>query len=714
MEKKLIFTLFLVCFFQFVQARIIFSTIDTAGFYRLADDVTNQISINVSDVTLDLNGHRVSGGANGIAIAAGLDRITIKNGMVDGVADGISVGAAATNITLENIIAKNSVVGFNFTQVTGGVIKNCEMTQNTTGLELDNSHKIVVKDCIASCNTHAGYCLLSSTTNCFENCKALSTGEGNTNAFDNNVFGFVTNNGYGNIFERCIANSTQALTTTDYDSVVAGFAFRGNEGCSKIVECEAANSMSNFTGKTIPYGILLESSVGEFASVASATAGTLHNLAWSPDGIYLAVGSDTGSNDFQVYEFDRFANTLTSLVGTLGIIGSPTAVVWSPNGKLIAVGGNGFTGDELRIYEFDRANATLSLVASEFSGLNNVISLSWSSDGTFLAVGGSSLPTNNFQVFEYDARTNALDLVVGALGTTGSVFTCHWSPDDTLVAIGGNSLTADELQIFEFNRGNGTLTFLASALGGTVVIEVRWSPDGKLLVVGGLGLPSNELQVFEFDRGTNTLTSLAGALGTTGNIPGVDWSPNGRYIVIGGNGISGDIAQLFEFDRGANTLNFIASALGGGSDLQTVSWSPDGSFIATGGNAASSLNVLSILEFPEKNVIKNNTVYCNSGGECPSGVGISGSSIANLILGNSSYSNPIPRASNAPIVSSNYEFVINVFDGNSNGLANPFQNVKFDGCKPSLLTDNIVDEVRILKAKMCDIQSKVDAILLAV
>ncbi|EKD49093.1 MAG: hypothetical protein ACD_64C00006G0001, partial [uncultured bacterium] len=88
------------------------------------------------------------------------------------------------------------------------------MTMNTTGLLLDNSHKITVKDCIANCNVKAGYDLLSSTTNCFDNCKALSTGQGNNALYGNNVFGFVSANGYGNIFERCIANSTQALSTT--------------------------------------------------------------------------------------------------------------------------------------------------------------------------------------------------------------------------------------------------------------------------------------------------------------------------------------------------------------------------------------------------------------------------------------------------------------------------------------------------------------------
>src|SRR5688572_14556502 len=37
-----------------------FTTINTAGFYRLAADVSNQITISASNVTLDLNGHTIS------------------------------------------------------------------------------------------------------------------------------------------------------------------------------------------------------------------------------------------------------------------------------------------------------------------------------------------------------------------------------------------------------------------------------------------------------------------------------------------------------------------------------------------------------------------------------------------------------------------------------------------------------------------------------
>ena len=88
-------------------------------------------------------------------------------------------------------------------------------------------------------NTYAGFDLVTAQNNCFSDCKAIATGEG-IDQMKTQVFGFVSEYGYGNIFERCIANATQALSATDVQSIVAGFALRGTEQQSKIINSEAA------------------------------------------------------------------------------------------------------------------------------------------------------------------------------------------------------------------------------------------------------------------------------------------------------------------------------------------------------------------------------------------------------------------------------------------------------------------------------------------
>ena len=88
------------------------SSIAIAGFYYLAGNVANQITISASNVTLDLNGHTVSGGTNGIVVNGGLSNVTIKNGRIDGVsADGIQINGGCRNIIIQDVLIKNSIRG---------------------------------------------------------------------------------------------------------------------------------------------------------------------------------------------------------------------------------------------------------------------------------------------------------------------------------------------------------------------------------------------------------------------------------------------------------------------------------------------------------------------------------------------------------------------------------------------------------------------------
>ncbi len=682
----------------FVQARILFSLIDTPGFYKLSDDLNNSVTISAGDVTFDLGGHTITNASgSGIIITAGLDQVTIRNGNVVGSTDAILVNAGCQNITLEDITAKGAIRGINFENVTVGLISGCEMTLNTTGLELDNSHKITVKDCVASCNTHAAYCLISSTTNFFENCKALSTGEGNTNASDNNVFGFVSANGYGNIFERCIANSTQALSTTDSDSLIAGFALRGSEGCSQIIDSEAVNSQTNPGGFTIPFGILLEATLGSEITLTAVPpvpipGATVQSVDWSPDGKYLAAGTTDTSDNLFVYQFDRLDFVL-SRVATPDV--SPGASVlsvdWSPDGRYLAIGAVVTDAERVRIYQFDPANNTLIQVATpNVIPDDSVNSVNWSFDGKYLAAGiTSDTDSLRIRIYQFDRVVQTLtqvatpDIIPG-----GAVLSVNWSPDGKYLAIGAVAADAERVRIYQFDRANNTLIQVATPdiIPGTSVESVNWSFDGKYLAIGVRNVDAERVRIYQFTRSTNSLTQVA----TPDIIPGdnvfsVNWSLNGKYLAIGSDGADAERVRVYQFDRANNTLTQVATPdIIPGGTLLSVKWSPDGTFIAVGISVdPQRIKLYQALSFPEKNVIKDNTVYCNSGNQCPGGVGISGSSIVNLIIGNTAYSNPIPTGTpNEPIVSSNFQFVTNIFNQLFGTAPSDIQNIALDGCEP--------------------------------
>ena len=694
-----------------MQARIVFSSIDTPGFYKLADNLTNSVTITVSDVTFDLGGHTIAA-SNGIIINSNLNQICIKNGAIDASVDGIIANSGCTNITLENITTKNATRGINFENVTDGVIKNCEMTTNTTGLELDNSHNIVIDSSVANCNTHAGYCLLSSTTCLIQNCQALSTGEGNVDIEGTTVFGFVSRDGYGNVFERCIANSTQALTVTDSSSLIAGFAFRGTEKCSKIIDSEAANSTTDPEEFTVPYGILLEGTIESTQSVAGDLVGTIRSVNWSPDGQYVVLGGQAiaAGEQLQLYKFERVAEALTNVASALPEGGTNIfGVDWSPSGQYIAIAGNALTGgsgDEFQIFSFDRAAGILTSVTGVLAGVG--LSINWSPDEEYIALGGQVLAGDEFQVYKFDRVAETLTSVATALA--GTILTVKWSPDGQYIAIGGDGITGgtgDQFQIFKFDRATGILTNVTGALSGDVN-SVNWSPDGQYIAIGGDGITGgtgDQFQIFKFDRSAGTLTSVAGAL--SGTINGVNWSADGQYVLLGGliTGGTGNAVQIFRFDRAAGTVTSVAGALSG--TVNDVNWSPDGQFAAMVGVSVSGneFQILDGLQFPEKNVIKNNTVYCNSGNQFPGGVGISGSSIANMIIGNTSYSNPIPRGENAPIVSSNYEFVTNIFNPLFEIAPSDIENISLAGCEPICPPDDIsarIDRVEKLFESLID------------
>ncbi len=695
-------------------------TISTSGTYCLANEISGSITIAASDVDVDLNNYRVT---QGITVNGDLDQVKIRNGVVEGTSDAILVNGGSTNITIEDVVVKNAIRGINFENVTGGTITNCEMTLNTTGLELDNSHKVNVMDCVANCNTHAGYCLISSTTCCLVNSKALSTGEGNVDIDTTSVLGFVSRDGSANIFERCIANSTQALSVTGSSSVIAGFAFRGTEKCSKIIDSEASNSTTNPDGFTVPYGIFFEGTLDSTQSVSGVDVlGAIRSVPWSPDGLYVAVGGNSitgGTGDqFQIFRFDRAAGTLTSITGALS--GGVFGVAWSPDGLYVAIGGTSITSGtgQFQIFRFDRAAGTLTSITGALSGI--VSAVAWSPDGLYVAIVGTTITGGSggdFQIFRFDRAAGTLTSITGALGEV--ILDVAWSPDGLYVAIVGSTVTGgtgDEFQIFRFDRAIGALTSITGALSGTIR-SVAWSPDGLYVAIGGqtiTGGTGDEFQIFRFDRAAGILTSITGAL--SGDIGSVDWSPDGQFIAIGGDTITGGTGeefQIFRFDRAAGTLTSITGALGGSDDIFGVAWSPDGQFIAIGGDdiiggTGDEFQLFTGFQFPEKNVIKNNTVYCNSGNQFPGGVGISGSSIANMIIGNTSYSNPIPRGENAPIVSSNYQFVTNVFNPLFGLAPSDIQNISLDGCAPICQPDDISLLVKQNQVKICNIESVVD------
>ncbi len=682
------------------------TTISTSGIYCVGQNVA-MITVASSDVDIDLSDHQVEG----IEIASGVERVKLANGTINASGTyGIVAQSGSRDITLDTILVRGAVEGIKFNGVSDSTIQGCSVTHNTTGIMLESSFNIQLEKSEALCNLQAGIELLNSYTCCVLDCKALSSGEGNSAVFENNVFGFVSSNGNANIFERCIAQATQALSTTDMQSVVANIAFLGSESCSKIIECEASGAVSSPNGVSVPYGIYLQATLdqliittGWFSDEQSCP--TVQFFAWSPDGNYLATAGDlydgTGSQ-VQLFKFD-WAQQRLRLVDTYEAPCSVAAIRWAPGGNFIAIGGDNLGSDSvLQILHFDSAAATLSLATDGNAGTSGAVSsVDWSPDGRYLAIGGGGLAGNNFRVLQFNAAAQATTVVDGDLSGDACVNSVHWSPDGAYIVVGGEDITSNQMRIYSFDKGAQTIAFKTSAAGSTGgLFTARWAPNGYYIAAVGDQLADGNFQLYYFDRTAELLTLTQTVLDGSGMASVVEWSADNKYVALGGCDLTLQPLQLYAFSLDSQQLTFVdnTTTLTAG-DVLALAWSPDGQYVAVGGNyfapCDDQFQLYQAEQFPSKNIITKNVLYCNGNDltitlttgdqfTTTGGVGMYGSSIANMIIGNTAYNNP-PTSSNSQNnlgFGANYQWVTNVFNelfGQSPSLV---QNIALDGCTP--------------------------------
>lgn len=151
-------------------------------------------------------------------------------------------------------------------------------------------------------------------------------------------------------------------------------------------------------GKDIAFGgngpvILLNAASGKVLNYYGDTGGTVHDVAFSPDGQYLAIGNSQDS--VQVWNVAAVKNVYTYGNSDSDIY----AVAWSPDGKRIASGnGDGLvavwdalSGDHAYIY---RGHA--DFYPGHFTQDAPINAVAWSPDGTHIASGSSD---NTVQVW---------------------------------------------------------------------------------------------------------------------------------------------------------------------------------------------------------------------------------------------------------------------------------------------------------------------------
>jgi WD40 repeat protein/DNA-binding SARP family transcriptional activator len=268
-------------------------------------------------------------------------------------------------------------------------------------------------------------------------------------------------------------------------------------------------------------------------------------LAISPDGKLFATG---GGDDHRAHVFD--VRSRREVGAPIRAAGNVVAVAFSPDGSMLATAAGRWLDPtpvptELTVQLWDIA--TRQPLAVPFSGHTaSVNAVAFSPDGKLLATGG-----NDHLVVLHDPRTGAT--VGSPLSIDSEVYSLAFSPDSSRLAVGAQGQNA-----FVFDVRTG---LQAGSLNAGDISAVAFSPDGSRLVtasgaaivwdaatftaIGTPMAPAGSSVAFRPDGhefavaapGSVTLWDPEGEPLFTRRIPGTSpfggqYSPNGKILAV--------------------------------------------------------------------------------------------------------------------------------------------------------------------------------------
>ena len=277
-------------------------------------------------------------------------------------------------------------------------------------------------------------------------------------------------------------------------------------------------------------------------------------VAWSPDGMRLAMGNANG----HVQAWD--ANTGLHVIDFQAphLWRRIEDVIWLPEGNAIAAG-----GDDSIVWVWNAATGQLQRT---YAGHTNwVITLASSPDGKYIASGSFD---TTVQVWGVAGGQQA----VIYRGHTDKICSVAWSPDSRYIASASYDAT---VQVWEAATGRPVYTYSGHAVP---VYTVAWSPDGKHIASGDAGgtVLVWTVALFESDgqQQPNPVAYNQQGGYQKNPVEAVTWSPDSRYVAS----ISHDV-QIWNSFTGEQIFTYTHHIFA----VQSVAWSPNGRYIASGG-----------------------------------------------------------------------------------------------------------------------------------
>ncbi len=280
--------------------------------------------------------------------------------------------------------------------------------------------------------------------------------------------------------------------------------------------------------------------------------GYIHTVAWSPNGRLIASGGDDAT--VQIWD----ALTGVRVVAYRGHTGPVYGVAWSPDGKLVASASADST-----VHVWEAANASLLINFSQHEG--PVHALAWSPDGQRIASG-----SDDRTIKLWYARLGSNVITYGYQG--GFTWALAWSPDGRYIVAGDSRgvayvfTSSGELSDPRFPNGAGYLVY---AKHSDSIETVAWSPNGQRIASGAL---DKRVQVWDAFSGDQVVPHT----GQTQGISSLSWSRDGGRIASAS--LDGTV-QIWQ----AATGETLSTYRGHRGSVWTVAWSPDDAYLASGG-----------------------------------------------------------------------------------------------------------------------------------